>query len=258
MAEFLWLDALNACRAANQSCVLITILDIRGSLPRTVGTKMLVSANRSHGSIGGSIIEYEALGIAREMLVNQVALTTRWVTGAAASGRAAPAVELLFEPLLATNFIVAIFGAGHVGQALVAVLSALPCRVHWYDNRPSLLPLLPTAVPPNVTPVLTTEPQVALAALPAGVFYVLASPSHQQDFVIASAVLARGDGRFCGMLGSSRKRQQLEQYLDRNGQQPAGDRLVCPIGLAGVGGRTPAEIAIAVVAQLLMARDSHS
>jgi len=144
---------------------------------------------------------------------------------------------------------IAVFGAGHVGSAVVAALAPLDVAVRWIDSRRGLLP---DSLPDNVTPVETGEPALEVAALPAGACYLVMTHSHPLDFEITDAVLRRGDAAYCGLIGSAAKRRRFERLMRSQGMSDSLlATLVCPIGIDGIDGKRPQEIAVAVAAQLL-------
>ena len=174
--------------------------------------------------------------------------------GAVANGRPAADAPLVLVHRPST-FDVAVFGNGHVGRALVAVLGALPARVRWIDSREHDFPAAATA---NVEIVATDAPEDELAALPAGSYVVVLTHSHALDFDIVEAALARDDWAYLGLIGSASKRAQFERRLAARGRPPgAVSRVVCPIGAAaGLAGKEPGVIAVAVAAELLQRRET--
>jgi len=144
-----------------------------------------------------------------------------------------------------------LFGAGHVGKALVLALAPLPFRVLWFDPRPDAFP---AHVPANVELRQLGEPAEALAVAPDGSFVLVMSHSHHLDLALVQAALA---GRFpyVGLIGSRSKRARFEKRLAAGGiARERIDELVCPIGVAGIHSKLPAVIATATAAQLI-ARD---
>ena len=142
-----------------------------------------------------------------------------------------------------------LFGAGHVGRALVPLLAALPLRVTWVDERPLEFP---ETIPENTRPRALAAPLEAVGQAPAGALYLVMTHSHQLDLALCEQVLWRGDFRYLGLIGSASKRARFERRLRDGGiAQSDIDRLTCPIGVPGIPGKTPAEIAIGVAAQLL-------
>ena len=162
----------------------------------------------------------------------------------------------LLEPIADHAFPLALFGAGHVGSALVNVLAGLDCRVRWIDGRRDVFP---AAVPGNVGCIESADPAREALAMPPGAFYLVMTHSHALDYEICETILSRDDFAWCGLIGSRSKRRRFEKRLRASGmsEQRIG-RLTCPIGIAGLDGKKPAEIAVAVAAQLLQLRDTQS
>lgn len=142
-----------------------------------------------------------------------------------------------------------LYGAGHVGRALVTVLSQLDFDVTWLDSRHDGFP---SAVPPNVQ--ATVAPQLAATAdqAPTACLFLVMTHSHQLDLDICDRILRRGDFAFLGLIGSDTKKARFLGGLRALGHgPPALERLICPIGLAQIPGKQPMEIAVSVAAQLL-------
>jgi xanthine dehydrogenase accessory factor len=169
------------------------------------------------------------------------------VNGEVASARGpkpAPG-DLIVEPAAPPRPSVLMFGAGHVGQAIARALAPLPLDLRWYDCRDD--------VPPH--PALTIEPRdrlIGRAASPADFILVL-THDHALDYaLVAAALAARGDG-YLGLIGSKTKRARFFSRLRADGLGPQAEaRLVCPIGLPGLGGKAPEVIAASVAADLLI------
>ena len=148
---------------------------------------------------------------------------------------------------------VLLFGAGHVGRAVVLALSQLPFTVRWIDSRADQFP---GYVPANVTIVRTDAPEREIDAAPCGAFALIMTHSHPLDYSIAAAALRRTDLGFVGLIGSVTKRARFASQAQKLGiseQQIA--RLVCPIGLPDIHDKEPSIIAAAVAAQLLIERE---
>lgn len=165
---------------------------------------------------------------------------------------AADGSVVLLQSLRGVRSTIAVFGAGHVGTATVAVLATLDVDIRWIDSRASLLP---ADAPRNVQTLHSSDPAREVAALPPGTWYLVMTHSHPLDFDICSAVLGRGDFAYLGLIGSLSKRRRFEKRFRR--QAISGvERLSCPIGTSGISGKAPAEIAIAVAADLLQRREA--
>lgn len=361
-----WLTDVTALTDQGEPCVLITVASTRGSVPREVGTRMVVSRDSCSGTIGGGHLEYRAIDIAREQLTDAcrpetfserfplgaslgqccgglvyllferltvkgkpwldfvrahdkksqpVVMVTQLLPGVQTTrdmssvrrlvvseqdsigelvGVQAFAIEharrrllddgsntvktmvadrpavasamsaygsqplsgtpLLFETLQTDAFVIHLFGAGHVGRALVNVLSGLPCRIRWIDSRTNQFP---DTLPTNVQSVVTDLPEVELDAVSPGSFVLIMTHSHALDEAICERALQREDLAYCGLIGSDSKRRNFIRRFEARGM-PAQSiaRLTCPIGIPELSGKHPGEIAIAVSAELLRVRES--
>jgi len=142
-----------------------------------------------------------------------------------------------------------IYGAGHVGRALVRVLEDLPFRVTWADTAAQRFP---AAIPPHVTAHVSPDLPALAAAAPADATHIVMTYSHALDLAICHAVLRRGQFGHLGLIGSATKRARFLHRLAGLGIAPAMlQRLTCPIGLPGVGAKEPAMIAVSVAAKLV-------
>ena len=225
-----WLDA-------GVPCVVVTPFDGQA--------RLLVRDGETWGSLGDPTLDARAVQTARTMLANRD-------RDAAVVGVGAD-LAALFEPLQPADFDVVLFGAGHVGRALVRVLGPVPCRITWVDSRADEFP---ANVPDNVRVVHTDAPAAEVASARAGSYFLVMTHSHALDFEIVEAVLRRGDFAYCGMIGSQTKRRTFENGLAKRGAGAALlARFTCPIGIPGIKGKEPGSIAVAVAAQLLEDRE---
>jgi xanthine dehydrogenase accessory factor len=247
-----WLRALTELERDGEPSVLITVVAARGSTPREAGCKMVVTANTQYDTIGGGNLEFTCVETARSLLSGTGGPLLRdFPLGPGLGQCCGGHVSVLFEPLRSARMHVALFGAGHVGRELVALLDRLPLRVTWIDTRPDALRDAPAGVVARVT----TDPAREVASLPAGSLVLVMTHDHQIDFEIVAAALPRADFAGVGLIGSETKRARFVRRLARLGLAfDAADRLICPIGIAGAGGKLPAEIAISAAAQILLIR----
>jgi xanthine dehydrogenase accessory factor len=149
-----------------------------------------------------------------------------------------------------------LFGAGHVGRAVVLALAPLPFSVRWVDSRADQFPQY---VPQNVVTVRTDAIERELAEAPRDAMIVVMTHSHPLDFDITLAALRRRSFDFVGLIGSETKRARFMSFARQMGL-PEGDleRLVCPIGIMEIKGKEPAVIAAALAAQLLIVSEQVS
>lgn len=152
----------------------------------------------------------------------------------------------LIERLDAVRAPLWLFGAGHVGQALVPMLAGLPFRLTWVDARPDIFPV---EIAAGVTVRVPADPAATVADAPPGCRYLLMTHDHQTDYALCRAILQRGDAAFVGMIGSHSKAARFRSRLAREGLDASG--IACPVGIAGIASKLPAAIAVGVAAQLL-------
>ncbi len=251
-----WLDT-------GRPAMLVQVLAARGSVPRGAGTRMLVAADAVAGTIGGGHLELQAIQRARALLDagagaepddQAIALgpTLGQCCGGALTLRTAAldAAALADWPAEASLFDLQLYGAGHVGRAIVHLLDTVPCRVSWIDEREAEFPATPSA--PHITRLCVDGVEAEVQQALPGAFCLVLTHSHELDLRITEAVLRRGDFGFFGLIGSATKRARfLARLAQRGVAADALTRLTCPIGVPGIPGKQPELIALAVVAQLL-------
>lgn len=322
-----WINELADLCAADEAAVLVTVAGVRGSAPRELGAKMIVTSTETIGTIGGGQLEHQCTRVAVGLLQEAKLSLRSFPLGASMGQCCGGVVEILFEPLsdglpgwlrdlqtlhgqrepavvvtrisrsspvkfvvtgsavfgvkeddtlsrqvsearsiLAGNrkpqrnvqeffepavvpdLNIAVFGAGHVGGAVVKALSVLDCNIRWVDSRRNIF----RRVPANVRTIEASDPALEVAAMPPGSFFLVMTHSHALDFAICDRILRRMDARYCGLIGSRSKRRRFEKrYRQQGMSQALIDSLVCPIGVDGINGKKPAEIAVATAAEIL-------
>jgi len=250
--------------AAGEPGVVVEVVKTVGSVPRDAGTRMLVSARQVVGTIGGGHLELMAIENARALLARVpgfAPVDRHYPLGPALGQCCGGAVTLRFARLDAGSaqawrrpeprFFLQLYGAGHVGRAIVRLLAGIACEVQWIDERESEFPAS-VALPPHIERVCVDQVEGEVAVAPAGACYLVLTHSHAQDMRIAEAILRRGDFGYLGLIGSKTKRARfLHRYEERGIPAATLGRMTCPIGVSGIDGKEPEVIAIAVVAQLL-------
>ncbi|MFW0698172.1 xanthine dehydrogenase accessory protein XdhC [Pantoea sp. R13S299] len=245
-----WIGVLHQLREKRQSCVLITVLSEHGSVPRDSGSKMVVTQQETFLTIGGGHLEFACIAQARAMLQSGATAphTEDFSLGARLGQCCGGKTTLLFEPLLQAQPEIFLFGAGHVGQAVVNLLATLPCHINWIDSRPGQF----SRVPPGVVTWQPEDPLDCVAQAPAGSYFIIMTHHHPLDFELCEAVLKRGDFRYAGLIGSETKNQRFRYRLAGKGVQSEPlARLRCPVGLPDVKGKLPAEIAVAIAGEII-------
>lgn len=245
-----WISALARLQADRIPSVLVTVIDEQGSTPRDSGSKMVVTADRQFCTIGGGHLEFQCTKIAREMLdePRPCCRTEHFSLGARLGQCCGGMATVLLEPVIVALPHIALFGAGHVGQALVRILADLPCHISWVDSRADRFP-------PNVenrVKIIIDDPLDALDTVPAESYFIVMTHDHQLDFKLIEQILKRDKYQYCGLIGSATKRRRFDYRLGERGIGPAAlARLRCPIGLEEVKGKLPAEIAVAIAGEII-------
>jgi len=280
-----WAHILAAIEAHGR-CALVSVVKTEGSAPRDAGARMIVTPEGYYGTIGGGTLEWRAIALAQAQFVSGAAVKLSNHAlgpelGQCCGGRVQLAIESFDRSGIATIRELAqreaegpfsirgriqgidvietfgerqrrfyLYGAGHVGRALVLALAPLPFEIIWIDPRPAAFP---RAVPGNVTLIEALHPVSELKNASDGSFVFVVSHSHALDLAITDAALRNPQVAHVGLIGSATKRSRFEKRLREAGV--AEDRiasLICPIGLPGIHSKEPAVIAAATAAQLLV------
>lgn len=240
----------------------VTIVDARGSIPQEVGASAVFGREGLlFGTIGGGRVELRCAEQVREMLAREVGSRTRFErlnlhrdVGMTCAGEVALYYEM-HRPQDRWNIVV--FGAGHVSQKLCRFLVELDCSTVCVDTRIEWLAQLPKSdrleirhVPSFVEGVDSVRHGAAVVVMTMG---------QATDAPILEALAQCGASiPFLGVIGSASKASIMRRHLLRSGVPPTFvDAISCPIG-EKLGDNTPAEIATAVLSELVKARRASS
>ena len=241
--------------------VIVTLASVQISAPADPGAQALVGEKGLlAGSIGGGKLEACALEMAMAMLENgatreaplkQVEWSLKEDVGMTCGG----IVQLVFHSHFPRRWNIAIFGAGHVCQALVPVLLTLDCWVDVFDPRGDWLEKLPRSE--RLATHKVESYGEGVGQVRARDFVVCLTMGHCHDLPVLVELLQRKEPpRFVGVIGSQAKARTLRRQLGENGvRKEALNRLECPVGMA-IGSNQPAEIAISIAASLMQGRDA--
>ena len=255
-----WQTAMEL-EVAQTAFVVATLVAVRGGAPQDPGAKcIVVQEGLHHGTVGGGKIEARVIREAQAMLeaaAEKPQLFT-WNLQKDIGMSCGGEVTFLLEPFSTKPWRIALFGAGHVAQALTQILITLKCRVDCYDPRAEWLAKLPEH--PHLHKHCVVNPSDVIsdvvAALSTDTFFAVMTQGHATDLPILEALSRHHpEPRYVGAIGSAVKAIKLRADLKAAGISPEWiARLKCPIGLE-IGSNAPAEIAISIAAELLQARD---
>lgn len=250
-----FLDELRCGRRA----VLATIVRASGSTPRSLGARMIVLADGSTvGTIGGGAFEAMVTCDAKELLEGpdaQAAVKRYTFTeegqdalGMACGGTA----EVLLEPSQSGARLV-IFGAGHVGLALARLARTVGFAPELVDDRKEFCD---AAAESSVGRVFPCDAAYAegVPALDPSCYVAVVTRCHRTDRLALKRVLGQ-PLKYVGLIGSRRKKAVIFGELAEQDGVSSADlaQVRCPIGLP-LGGETPEEIAVSIVAELLQTK----
>lgn len=247
--------------------VVVTLLTVRGSTPRDAGTQMAVGSQTQRGTIGGGALELACVEHARALLSGRSSVTERrFALGPGLGQCCGGAVTVGFErragsledfsipqpklpelapPLQRDRAPLWLWGAGHVGRAMVNVLAPLGAfEVTWIDSAPDRFP---DDIPNGVTAVPAADMPRLAARAPRAAHHLIFTYSHDIDLALCHALLRRGFAS-CGLIGSATKWARFRSRLSALGLNP--DTITCPIGDPHLG-KHPMAIATGTARALL-------
>ncbi len=144
--------------------------------------------------------------------------------------------------------VIFLYGAGHVGRAVIQTASALDWDIHWVDTDAGRFP---ENIPSGITRIIASDMTRIAMAAPAQSYHIIMTYSHALDLELCDVLLARSDHAYIGVIGSKTKRARFLSHLSARGLGDVARRdLICPIGIDGLDGKEPAIIAVSLVADL--------
>lgn len=247
-----WIELLTAFKAKQEPVALVTVTKCLGSTPCVVGSRMIVTKTKAiFGTIGGGKLEYKAIDEAIIALNENKIIESTYTLGPEFEQCCGGKVEFIIEPMNQQPELF-LFGAGHIGIEITKLLIDTPFKVNLIDSRENWFSTL--ELDETITTHQTNEIDFKTfkdAVKWGNNCYVLVlTHNHAIDFDIITMAL-QNETKFLGLIGSKTKKVRFNSMLIKEMNIPDGMKnVVCPIGL-DIGGTTPKEIAISVVAQLL-------
>lgn len=241
------------------TAIFVEITATRGSAPRDAGTAMKVSPDSIDGTIGGGALEHQAIAHARKMLANGRLEDTQTVPlgpglgqccgGAVSlryttSPRPLDAATPLPLPNVQSDTPLWLWGAGHVGRAVVAACPSRAFAITWIDSARDRFP---AEIPPHVTATPTADMPRLAAHAPQNAHHLIFTYSHDIDLALCAALLKRG-AESVGLIGSDTKKSRFSRRLRDMGLDPSG--IICPIGDKSLG-KLPMQIAHGALISLI-------
>ena len=254
----LLLEQSESLRAGREFAV-VTIVSSE-NLARTSG-KMVVYADGSiSGTVGGGMWEQAAIRDAREALntgKNAIRVYDFNDQLARAGFRCDGCMTVFIEVCRNDALKLVVVGGGHVGNAVIRTARAVGFHTTLVDTRGADIIGDSISIADRFIPVASFA-DVEQCDLPGGASYVVSTYGHMVDGAALGGVLRRGDAAYVGMLGSRKKIRDIFARLEEAGMaREVLEAVHTPIGL-DLGGETPEEIALAVVAEILAVKNGRT
>ncbi len=249
--------SVSSLLSAGTPFVTVTMVDMRGSAPQIQGAKAIITADGIiEGTVGGGKVEARAIRFAQDLLAvndGRSCHLETWNLQTDVGMTCGGEVRFFFEVFLSSDWKIAVFGAGHIAQAMIPILLNMNCRVTCLDQRPEWLSRI--SEHPKLTKICTQQLKDEVSKLDPRSFFVLMTQGHGTDLPVLAEILQTIEPPYVGVLGSLQKAKVLRRDLQELGV--AAERIAsffCPMGVP-MGNNTPPEIAISIVSQLIQERD---
>ena len=247
-----WLELLSEFKEKRQPAALVTVTKCSGSAPCVVSSRMIVTKNKSiYGTIGGGKLEFKAINEAIVALKKNRIIESSYTLGPDFAQCCGGKVEFIIEPMNQSPELF-LFGAGHIGTEIANLLVDTPFKVKLIDSRPHWFAEFNIHESIEQCQVKENDFKTFRDAVTWGknCYVLVLTHNHLIDFDVVAMALEE-ETKYLGLIGSKTKKARFNKMLIEQMKIKGGmDNVVCPIGLP-IGGDTPKEIAISVVAQLL-------
>ena len=247
-----------------RNAIYVEITDTRGSTPRDAGTTMIVTPTTTKQTIGGGALEYRAIAKARKILTaggDECSETIPLGPNLGQCCGGAVTLRYTYTPkpfALELDKFTAhtilrnrphpkhlwLWGAGHVGRAVVEAAHPQAFKITWIDSAPDRFP---DRILKHATKTPAAEMPLLASRAPAHAHHLIFTYSHEIDLALCAALLKRGAASI-GLIGSETKWARFSKRLRDMNLDPSS--IICPIGDKSLG-KHPDQIAHGTVHALL-------
>lgn len=255
------MDAIEIIRAQVAACdqhrehAVVTIVQSDGAATRSQGKMLVYGDGTTKGTVGGGAVERLAVRDALQCIREggSAFRTYDLNSPAAGAGMACGGCTSVLIEAYAGRPLLVMCGGGHVGGAVLRLAGFLGFDTLLLDDGEERDK---AAQAGRFVRVRDFEADLLAQPIPAGAYIVIATHSHAQDGAALAGALAK-QASYVGMIGSAKKVAALFARLREKGVgQEALDRVFTPVGL-DLGGETPEEIALAIMAEILMVKNGR-
>ena len=244
------------------------IINVKGSSPNKINDFMLVAPKDIFGTIGGGNLEYLVIEESKLMLKNKSKRKKLNIPLGPGIGQCCGGyVEIILTLHKNTDAAMKdekvndsfkedlyIFGAGHIGQALIETIGNLNFNTYLIDSREEYLKM---SVNKDINYLLSKEPWKVVNKLKDNAYYVVLTHSHEYDLKILNEILTK-KFTFVGLIGSTTKKQRFFKRLTENGHNKnIIKKIECPIGVDIGNSKDPNEIAFSIITRLIYLKNQN-
>jgi len=249
---FNWIKKIYEFQQKSEPFALVTITKIIGSAPCGLGSRMIVQSDKNiYGTVGGGKLEFEIIEAATKVIKENKISELSYTLGPKFEQCCGGKVELIIEPMNQSPELF-LFGAGHIGVEIARLLVDTPFQVSLIDSRENWFNSIKLNEEIKTCEVNLNDFKTFKDAVKWGsnCYVLVMTHDHAIDLDIIGMSISEKT-KYVGLIGSKPKYARFNKVLIEELQIEEGmQNVICPVGL-GIGGNTPKEIAIDVVAQLL-------
>lgn len=233
-------------------CVaLVELTKIKGSSPREVGSWMLVSSDKTFNTIGGGSLEFFLISQARKIL-EKGSNTSKVFTS-----KLSPAIDQCCGGIVEARVSLIdnkgherlerrikneeaqyqnlyLFGAGHVGKAVIKLAVTLPLKITVTDSRIEVMEDLQDRLKDyseNIKYNLDAFPERIISTAVKNSAFLVMTHSHATDFNVVEEILRKTKPAYLGMIGSVTKKLTIKNHLlSKSFCEEDISLITCPIG----------------------------
>lgn len=251
-----------------KNIIKVKIINVKGSSPNKINDFMLVAPKEIFGTIGGGNLEYLVIEESKLMLKNKSKRKKLNIPLGPGIGQCCGGyVEIILTLHKDTDAAMKdekvndsfkedlyIFGAGHIGQALIETIGNLNFNTYLIDSREEYLKM---SVNKDVNYLLSKEPWKVVNKLKDNAYYVVLTHSHEYDLKILNEILTK-KFTFVGLIGSTTKKNRFFKRLTENGHDKnIIKKIECPIGVDIGNSKDPNEIAFSIITRLIYLKNQN-
>ncbi len=244
-------------KAQKRNCpyALATIIETRGTTPRSVGSKMLVFEDGTViGTIGGGVLEKQVIDDAIIILGKNLKQVKQYENKS--TGGISPCggqISVFIEANRNNNVNLIVCGAGHVGASVIKMANLLNYHITVLDTRDTEITRENVQYADRFELIDEFYHGIKNTEIPDGSYILVSTYGHEEDCEALAAALEK-NAAYIGMMGSAMKIKSIFKKLQERGfTQEQLDFVHTPVGL-NIGGETPSEIALSILAEIQSVR----